>query len=107
MPTYVKYVVKETDQFDSANYPNLISELSCINRSLTRVPNAFQADIIISYTKDRALKLEWIKANSEFAHLVTSGALPVKNIEALFEASHKNSVFRHQFEEYLKSSFCC
>ncbi|MBD0376508.1 MAG: hypothetical protein ICV51_12855 [Flavisolibacter sp.] len=105
MITFTKYLIKDSDEFHSANYPNLVSELACIHKALTNVPNAFRANIIISYTKDHSLNLEWIKANPEFAQLVTSGALPISNIEALFEASTKNLVFRQQFEEYLKSSF--
>ncbi|MDQ3845389.1 MAG: hypothetical protein M3342_15480 [Bacteroidota bacterium] len=87
MLTYTKYLIQESDQFDSTNYPHLVGELICINKALTMVPNAFQAEIIISYTKNHSLKLEWIKANPEFVQLVTSGALPISNIEALFEAS--------------------
>ena len=107
MRAYNKYLIKEDDEFNSANYPNLINELTCINKAIEGVPNAFQTDILISYTKNHSLQLEWIKANPELTELVTYDALPISNMEALFEASHKNSAFRHQFEAYLISCFCC
>jgi hypothetical protein len=44
----------------------------------------------------------WITANPLLTKLVTSNVLPATNIEALFDASRTNPIFRKQFETFLK-----
>ena len=103
MRPYTKYSIKDTDVFDSGNYPQLYTDLTRIKEGTAHTPDAFKADILISFTKNHSLKMEWLNANPEFAELVTSGALPIRHMEALFEASHRNSFFRNGFEEYVKN----
>lgn len=100
-----KFLVNDGDEFNSSNYPELLTDLVTIVKGTANTPNAFRADILISLTKNHSLKMEWILANREFATLVTCGALPIGKIESLFEASGKNSSFTHQFEAYLKEIF--
>ncbi len=69
------------------------------------MPGAFKTDILISFTKNHCLSLEWLKANPEFARLVTCGGLPTGNIESLFAASAKNTFFQQGFELFLKNGF--
>lgn len=104
MRYYPKYLVKDSDKFDSYNYPKIVEDIIVINEATMNVPKTLKADILISFTKNHSLKNEWITANPEFAKLVTTGILPVNNIAFLFEASSKNSFFQQQFEDFLKKS---
>jgi hypothetical protein len=65
----------------------------------------FMYDMLISYTKKHSINLEWIDANPKFTELITSGDLPLSNIESLFEASAKNTSFQQQFEQFLRNCF--
>ena len=105
MLTYQRYLVTDDERFNASNYPELLNDLIRIRKGTATMPAAFKTDILISFAKDHCLKMEWLKANTEFAQLVTCGGLPLRNIESLFEACSQNSFFRHQFEDYLKEAF--
>jgi hypothetical protein len=43
-----------------------------------------------------------VKNPPELANRISSGALPLEVMEALFDASRENSLFRKQLEDYIR-----
>src|SRR5206468_10788901 len=101
MKQHKEYSIKDTDQFNAKDYSMIADEVAFIVKQTAGMLPAYKEDIIISYFKDHSLKNTWIAANPLLAILVTSNVLPAANIEALFDASRTNPVFRKQFETFL------
>lgn len=99
------YNIIDTDQFNANNYSNITDEIAFIVKQTAGMLPAHKEDIIISYLKDHAILTTWIIANPLLAKLMTSNVLPTSNIEALFDASRTNLIFRDQFEAFLKNMF--
>ena len=99
------YSIKDTDKFNAKDYSAVTDEVAIIVKQTAEMLPPYKEDIIISYLKDHAIKNTWITANPFLANLVTSNVLPTSNIEALFDASRTNMVFRNQFEAFLKACF--
>jgi len=105
MEQHKVYSVKDADQFNAVDYSAVSDEVSTIVKQTMDMLPVFREDMIISYLKDHALKNSWIAANPSLATLVTSNNLATANIEALFEASRTNLVFRKQLEKFIKEMF--
>ena len=102
MKQHQVYSIKDTDQFNAKDYSAVTDEVAIIVKQTAEMLPPYKEDIIISYLKDHAIKNTWIIANPLLTMLVTSNVLPSTNIEALFESSRTNPVFRKQFEAFLK-----
>ena len=96
------YSIKDTDQFNAKDYTMITDEVVFIIKQTAGMLPVYKEDIIISYLKDHTIQNIWITANPLLTMLVTSNVLPSTNIEALFEASRTNPVFRKQFEAFFK-----
>ena len=105
MLKYTKNFIKDFDEFDINKYPDLSEDLNQISNRTADLPHVFKAEILISFAKTHSLKTEWIMANPKFVALVTSGVLPIANMESLFEASSKHFFFQQQLEQYLTRRF--
>jgi hypothetical protein len=104
MKQHQVYSITDTDQFNARDYSTIADEAAFIVKQTAGMLPAYKEDIIISYLKDHAIMSTWITANPLLAKLVVSNVLPTTNIEALFEASRTNPVFRKQFEAFLKET---
>ena len=102
MKQHQVYSIGDTDQFNAKDYSTLTDEVAFIVKQTAGMLPAYKEDIIVSYFKDHSLRNTWIIANPLLAKLVTSNTLPSSNIEALFDASRTNPVFRNQLEAFLK-----
>ena len=105
MKQHKEYSIKDTDQFNAKDYSMIANEVAFIVKQTSGMLPAYKEDIIISYLKDHSIKNIWITSNPLLANLVTSNVLPTSNIEALFDASRTNPVFRKQLEAFLKEMF--
>ena len=94
------YSINDPDQFNANNYSTITDEIAFIAKQTAGMLPAYKGDIIISYLKDHAILSTWITANPLLAKLMTSNVVPTSNIEALFDASRTNVVFRDQFEAF-------
>lgn len=103
MKQHQLYSINDTDQFNANNYSTITDEMAFIVKQTAGMLPAYKEDIIISYLKDHAILSIWIVANPLLAKLMTSNVLPSSNIEALFDASRTNYVFRDQLEDFLKN----
>jgi hypothetical protein len=101
MKQHKEYSIKDTDQFNAKDYSIIANEVAFIVKQTSGMLPAYKEDIIISYLKDHSIKNIWITANPLLANLVTSNVLLTSNIEALFDASRTNMVFKKQFETFL------
>jgi hypothetical protein len=101
MKQHKEYSIKDTDQFNARDYSMIADEVAFIVKQTAGMLPAYKEDIIISYFKDHSIKNIWITANPLLANLVTSNVLPTSNIEAMFDASRTNMIFRKQFEAFL------
>ncbi len=102
MEQHQVYSIENSDQFNAKDYLMVKDEVAFILKQTEGMLPAYKEDIIVSYFKDHSLKNTWITANPLLTKLVISNVLPASNIEALFEASRTNPVFRNQLEAFLK-----
>jgi len=105
MLKYTKTFIKDFDEFDIDKYPDLVEDLNQISNRTADLSHLFKAEILISFAKTHSLKNEWITANPKFVEVVTSGVLPITNLESLFEASSKHFFFQQQLDQYLTKRF--
>jgi hypothetical protein len=90
------------EKFDSANYPNAMSELSALKRGISETPIYFKVEIIISFLKNHSLEVTWIDANPSLARMITSGFFKTSNLESIFDSGRNNSGFLNDYEEYIR-----
>jgi hypothetical protein len=102
---YFRYVVKDTDQFDPANYPQIEDDLDTLIISMSQMPSTTNAEVVLSFTKDHSMQSAWVSSNPALAELISSKSLPVSNLEALFASCTQNLPFRRQLEAYITDRF--
>jgi hypothetical protein len=99
------YHIKEEDNFNSLDFPEVAKELTWIRKGLVHLHSSSKAEIIISYYSDRCLKTEWVKKDPEIAKLITSHGFKVMHLEALFEACRKNNIFATTLKDHIRDIF--
>lgn len=102
---YSKYLVKDTDRFDPAQFPQVEEDLDRLIVSMAALPSVLNTEMLISFCKDHCMQAEWVRTNPVLAEMISSKALPITNLEALFAASRTNASFREQLEEYITDRF--
>lgn len=98
---YSKYLIKDTDQFCAVDFPKIVDDIAIIIGALAATPALQNSEILLSFTRDHSLKLDWVTAHPALAELISSKALPTSNLEALFASCSQNPSFRRQLEEYI------
>ena len=104
MNRYNKYNIKETDRFDSNDFPKVQVELEDMLKATEGISSTNKDQIIITYLKDHSLEKGSEEINSELAKMLTDGSLVTTHIEALFESSRANKHFQRGFEDYIRES---
>jgi hypothetical protein len=102
---YFRYLVKDNDQFDPLNFPQIEEDLDTIIVSMSQMPTSLNSEILLSFTKDHSMQSSWVSANPALAEMISSKSLPVANLEALFASCTRNLSFRRQLEEYVTHRF--
>jgi hypothetical protein len=105
MKQYKKYLIGANDLFDENNFSSVADEVRSINEKTNNSSQSLKVEILISFLKDHSLQDNWITINPELTDLITSGTLFTGNIEALFESSKENALFRKDLENYLLKEF--
>jgi hypothetical protein len=100
---YPRFLVKDTDQFNSYNFPMIEDDIAGINAGTSQFPGIYRQEMLISFMKYNSMNEKWVEANPLLASAITSGNLPLDNIGSLFNCSKNNSVFSDQVSEYLQS----
>lgn len=101
MCSYKKYSIKDTDVFDCQDFPQIVRELEAIKDITATLPDGYKIEIIISFLKNHSIRKTWIQANQPLVDLITSGSLPISNMEVLFESCKRNPGFLHAYEAYI------
>jgi hypothetical protein len=97
-----RYVVADGERFTFGNFPEVAEEVHAIRKRLTHKPPYHKCEMVIGFLRDHSLKTRWIQINPDVAGMLTTGKLTSGNIEALFEACRINSLFRAEYEGYIK-----
>ena len=104
MNRYNKYNIKETDRFDSNDFPKVQLELEDMLKATEGIASTNKDQIIITYLRDHSLEKGSEEINPELTRLLTGGLFVTTHIEALFESSRANKHFQRGFEEYIRES---
>ena len=104
MFTYQKFLIGDTDRFDSFNFPKLEASLEQVVAGMATETSGPKAAMLISFVKDHSISSQSVKDHPALAALISSKTLPLETMEALFESSRNNQPFRTALEEYIKSS---
>ena len=102
---YSKFLVKDTDRFDAAYFPQVEEDLDNLIVSMAALPSVLNTEMLISFCKDHCMQAEWVRTNPVLAELISSKSLPVANLEALFAACRSHASFRGQLEEHITGRF--
>src|SRR5688572_14708977 len=95
------FTIHDNENFNAANYPNAMSELSALRQGIADTSVYFKVEIIVSYLKNHRLQTNWIDANPVLTRMVTSGFFKTTYLESLFESGRNNNLFLKGFEEYI------
>jgi hypothetical protein len=102
---YPRFLVKDTDQFHADNFPMLEDDIAGINAGIAHLPQTYKQEMLISFMKYNSINTDWVTANPLLADAISTGVLPLTNIESLFSCSKNNPAFRKEMSEYLENSF--
>jgi len=101
---YPRFLVKDTDQFNSYNFPMIEDDIEGINAGTAHFPGTYKQEMLISFMKYNSMNENWVEANPLLAGAISSGTLPLANIGSLFSCSKNNFDFREQMSEYLQNN---
>jgi hypothetical protein len=104
MIKYNHYNIKESDNFNEFDFPNVTNELELLKEGLSHLPGTHKGDIVISYLKDHAVSDLWTNDNPQVTQLISSGSFVISNLEWLFESCRTHKRFSDEFEEYIKKT---
>jgi len=103
MPIYRNYIIKDSDHFIASEFVELQTSIQHIALELSMESSANITDMIISFVKDHSINSQMVKDSPGLANRISSRALPIEVMEALFDASRENQLFRKQLEDYIRS----
>lgn len=102
---YSKYLIKETDRFDPLYFPKVEEDLDGLISARQGAHGFTDPAQLLAYTRDPGQRAAWLSAHPEVAEGIRSGALPIANLEALFDSCRANPLFRRQLEDYVTARF--
>lgn len=105
MSMYHKFLVQETDRFVPDNFPPIKASLETIVVLLNREPAGPKADMLLSFVKDHSMSSQHVAEHPGLASLISTKSLPLGSLEALFESSRNNPLFKKDLEAYIRSYF--
>jgi hypothetical protein len=103
MPIYRNYIINDSDHFIASEFVELQISIQHIASELSMESSANITDMVISFVKDHSINSQMVKESSELANRISSRALPIEVMEALFDASRENQLFRKHLEDYIRS----
>jgi len=100
---YQKFLIKETDRFDPANFPQLGGCLETIVVQLNREPAGPKAEMLLSFARDHCLSSQHVSDYPRLASLISTKSVPLGVVEELFESSKGNPSFAKDLEAHVRS----
>jgi hypothetical protein len=101
--TYSSFTATDPQHFKAAEYPRVVAEIELLRQAAVNMPEAYKADIFISYLKDHCINSAWISDNPVVTRQALSGDLSTTHIERLFNSCRQNAGFLREFEDYFKN----
>lgn len=101
---YQKFSIAATAHFVASEYPQLESSIQQVIRQLADEP-LIKVEMVLSFVKHHSINSTQVKENPGLAGLISTKALPLQVMEALFEAGKHNPVFIRELEEHIRSRF--
>ena len=98
-----KFLIRDTDRFVPSEYPHLEENLQQAAAQLANWSAGPKTEMMLSFVKDHSISSQQVKDHPELAKFISSHALPLHEMEALFEASRQNLLFRKQLENYIET----
>jgi len=92
------------DDFVPTDYPELISDMEVIRKTIQKTGNNFASEILISFCRNHSIKAELVNQNRDFTNKVVSGQVPIEQIEHLFKLNRNNKTFIEELQKYLQKS---
>lgn len=102
MLTNNKLPLGDNDHFLPSEYPELNASIQLLARQLENEPT-IKGDMLLSFVKDHCIASTQVKDFPRLAGLISTGPLPLKEMENLFAAGKKNPVFNQELEEYIRT----
>lgn len=101
MSAYQRVLVKDTDHFAVQNFPVLEASVFQLGEELKNEPLQEVIDMVLSFVEEHRLNGKLADEHLRLALRITSGALPLRELESLFEASKNNAQFKQESEEHI------
>ncbi len=100
---YSSFNVTDPQHFKAVEYPRVVLEMELLRQALVDMPEAYKADIFISYLKDHCINSAWVSDNPVVTRQALSENLATTHIERLFNSCRQNTEFLSEFEDYFKN----
>jgi hypothetical protein len=81
------------------------SQVDALQKELAEFPQENKENIVVSYLKNHSINTDWISSNPKLTDKMTSGSLDVSQIEAYFDCCKGNTIFRNDFENFIRLQF--
>lgn len=101
---YQIFSISDTDHFIPAKFPQLEASIQKLVHQLAGEPPA-KIEMVLCFVKDHCINSDQVKHHPELAALISTQGLPLQLMEALFDASRKNPVFKTELEAHIRSCF--
>ena len=100
---YHKFQIEEANRFDAAHFPELQTSLKNIVELLNNETGGPVADMLLSFVRNHSINSQFVLNHPRLAMLISTKDWPVHVMEALFEDSKENPLFRQDLEAYIRS----
>jgi hypothetical protein len=104
MDTYKRVPIGDSDCFVAQSFPNLKNALFQIREQTKGEPLQETIEMVVSFVKEHWLDGKMLLAHPLLTAQLTSGALPISELERLFEASRNNTAFKTELEAYIRET---
>ena len=101
MFTYQKFLIKDTDRFDPAYFPQLSISLQQTIEQLATSPAGPSTAMIVSFARYHAINSQQAQDYPQLANQISEKELPLNVLEQLFESSRHNPLFQRDLEDYV------
>jgi len=104
MFAYQMFSIADTDHFIPTKFPQLEASIQKVIEQLAGEPPV-KMEMVLSFVKNHSMNSDQVRDNPGLAALISNRSLPLQLMEALFEAARKNSVFKTELGEHIKTCF--
>ena len=104
MVAYKIFSIADTDHFIPAKFPQVEASIQKLVERLSNEP-AIKIEMLLSFVKDHSIELIQVEEHPQLAALISTQSLPLGLMEALFDASRQNAVFKTELEAHIRHCF--